>query len=404
MAARSWFYRLFLTALLALAAVMVAGVITLRWDHQHAVTLPRPSGPYPVGRTRFTWVKPVPTKGQQPQTNGSREVAVWLWYPAAPTAASRPADYMPATWRKAFTDASGFVMSQLLTRDLSLVHAHSYRDPPVSPKHPSYPVILMRPGGSALTTSLTTLAEDLASHGYFVVGFDVPYLSTVVVLPDSSVIHRSHAASLEGSPPEKKAKLAEQLLHIWTHDAGFVVDRLDRLNHHDPAGRFTGRLDLNRIGAFGHSFGGAQALQFCHVDERCKAGMDIDGIPFGSVAHDGIEKPVMFLLSDHGNLAAGDNRQAMDRFASIYKHLPPDRLFLYIQGTNHFSFSDQVYLKSRMVMGLIQWVLHETGKRRALAITSAYIHTFFDTYLNGVPPGALEGLQEHYPEVHRIRP
>jgi predicted dienelactone hydrolase len=35
----------------------------------------------------------------------------------------------------------------------------------------------MRAGGGGLTTDYTTLAEDLASHGYIVVGFDAPYPS-----------------------------------------------------------------------------------------------------------------------------------------------------------------------------------------------------------------------------------
>ena len=31
------------------------------------------------------------------------------------------------------------------------------------------------------------------------------------------------------------------------------------------------KLEIARLGVFGHSFGGATALQFCHDDSRCKA-------------------------------------------------------------------------------------------------------------------------------------
>jgi predicted dienelactone hydrolase len=41
-----------------------------------------------------------------------------------------------------------------------------------------------------LTIDFTTLAEDLASHGYVVVGFDAPYRTFVVVLPDNRVVIR----------------------------------------------------------------------------------------------------------------------------------------------------------------------------------------------------------------------
>ncbi len=52
-----------------------------------------------------------------------------------------------------------------------------------------------------------------------------------------------------------------------------------------------------------NSFGGATAAQFCHDDPRCKAGIDVDGAPFGSVGREGLHQPFMFLLSDqsHGS-------------------------------------------------------------------------------------------------------
>jgi pimeloyl-ACP methyl ester carboxylesterase len=78
----------------------------------------------------------------------------------------------------------------------------------------------------------------------------------------------------------------------------FVVDQLQRLNA-DSSETFAARMDLQRLGMFGHSFGGATALEFCHQDSRCKAALDMDGIPFGSVVPEGLSKPGMFLLSDH---------------------------------------------------------------------------------------------------------
>lgn len=43
-------------------------------------------------------------------------------------------------------------------------------------------------------------------------------------------------------------------------DMGLAVDQLDRLTKCDPSRKFLGRLDLRRIGVFGHSLGGAVAL------------------------------------------------------------------------------------------------------------------------------------------------
>ena len=75
----------------------------------------------------------------------------------------------------------------------------------------------------------------------------------------------------------------------------FALDQLDRLNTSDPSGRFRGRLDMQRVGAFGHSLSGATALKFCLNDSRCKAGIDIDGALLGDVVREGVSQPTMFL-------------------------------------------------------------------------------------------------------------
>lgn len=95
--------------------------------------------------------------------------------PAAPAASVSAAEYLPGPWRAADMRYSGVLMSRFLTRDLSKVHVHSKRDAALSPMESSYPVVILRAGGGALTTSYTTLAENLASRGYIVVGFDAPY-------------------------------------------------------------------------------------------------------------------------------------------------------------------------------------------------------------------------------------
>ena len=87
----------------------------------------------------------------------------------------------------------------------------------------------------------------------------------------------------------------------------------------DASGRFTGRLDMTRVGIFGHSFGGATAAQFCHEDSRCKAGIDVDGAPHGSVIQAGIRQPFMFLLSDHGHSSDPESRQIEADIQSIYR-------------------------------------------------------------------------------------
>ena len=130
-----------------------------------------------------------------------------------------------------------------------------------------------------------------------VVGFDAPYRSFVVVFPDGREIARAPQNNSDVVSRPLQEQLANTLAQAWSADMGFALDQLERLNASDPSGRFLGRLDMQRVGVFGHSLGGATALQFCHDDSRCEAGIDVDGAPLGSVVTDGVTQPFMFLLA-----------------------------------------------------------------------------------------------------------
>ena len=395
-------------ALLALLAIPV--LLGLMWlDHKRETTLPTPTGPFAVGRATYVWSDPAQADTMAPQPSTKRELLAWIWYPAAPRQPSQMFDdYLPAPWRTALERQSGAVLTQFLTRDLSRVRAHSIRDAEISPQQRSYPVVFMRAGLAALTTDYTTLAEDLASHGYVVVGFEAPYRSFVVVFPDGRVIARTaqNNADLLGGPQQEQ--LANKLLRAWSADVGFAMNQLEWLNASDPSGRFLGRLDMQRVGVFGHSLGGATALQFCHDDSRCKAGIDVDGAPLGSVVADGVTQPFMFLLSDHrGESDAGEPeaiRQAGANIHSIYDRLPGDRrLMIMIRGAGHYGFSDNgAMLKSPLVMRVLRAVgVVRLDGRRQVALAAHYISAFFDVYLKGAPASELKSRPE-YTEIEYV--
>src|SRR6267143_285656 len=383
-----------LAALAIFAVVGLTMLLALLWrEHKTEVTLPAPTGHFAVGRTTYTWVNNAETDELAPSSGAKRDVVVLIWYPSAAAKSAAPVEYLPAAWRLALAQHSGVLMSQFFTRDLSLVQAHSTSDPDISPEQRSYPVVIMRAGGGALTTDFTTHAEDLASHGYIVVG-----------LPGNRVVIRPPTNDPENLQADQANRLINRLLPRWTTDTAFVVTQLGHLNAADPSGKFTGRLDMQRLGMFGHSFGGATALQFCHDDPRCKAGIDIDGAPYGSVVQEGLKQPFMFILSDHHReLSEPAGRQIMADIQSIYGRLPSGRLLITIRRANHFSFSDQMLLKSHYVIVLLRiFGFGGLDGRRGLAITAEYVRTFFDVYLKDAPIALLNKPSQLSPEVQFV--
>jgi dienelactone hydrolase len=392
-------------AALAMLGVLGVGALwaSLWLERRIEITLPTPTGSFAVGRAIYDWTDDVTPDTLAPVPGTKRELLVWIWYPSAAGQSVVMDDYVPAQMRKAAGPASGPM--GFLTRDASKVHGHSTRDSDVSPQQRSYSVVIMRAGASAGVVNYSTLAEDLASHGYVVVGFDAPYRTGLVVFPDGRVTRRTPENNPELCAAEvqsQRDRCVNKLLTAWTADVGFVLDRLERLNNSDVSGTFTGRLDMTRVGVFGHSFGGATAAQFCHDDSRCKAGIDVDGQPFGSVVQAGIRQPFMFLLSDHGTSSDPVTRQIEANIQSIYDRLPPDgRLRVAIRGANHFLFSDDgALLKSHIVLRVLRMLgIVGIDGRRQLAVTAYCVHTFFDAYLKGARVSRLTISSPLYPEI-----
>lgn len=178
---------------------------------------------------------------------------------------------------------------------------------------------------------------------------------------------------------------------MWTADTRFLLDEVARLNASDPSGRFTGRLNLNSVGIAGHSFGGATAAQFCHDDDRCRAGIDIDGALYRSVVPEGVGQPFLFLLSDHGDDWLSPNCEICVNIRSAAKRASGDKLIVTLNRAHHFTFSDLALTQSRILRSALTALGGPGGldSRTGLASTTRYVREFFGVHLRGAPREAL---------------
>src|SRR5262249_8802931 len=122
-------------------------------------TLPTPTGPHAVGRTSLEIVDPDRQEIYSSNPADRRELVLWTWYPAAAGSRAAPAAYLPGSW-SAIGDALGL--------DVAGAPAHAVDNaPPASGG--ALPVLLLSPSGFS-PLLMTAIGEELASHGYVVVG------------------------------------------------------------------------------------------------------------------------------------------------------------------------------------------------------------------------------------------
>lgn len=381
------YLRLLLKILLAASLLFVVAIATLSMvvqaQRSAPVTLPAPTGPYAVGRTLYDWVDPSRTETFAPKPDTHRELMIWVWYPATPPPGAHTAPYLPPKWEQVVDDdwaRSG------LTQRASSISTHSFADAPLSSAQASYPVLMMQPGMGRIPADYTVLAESLASHGYIVVGITPPYSASTVVFPDGRVVHTALAAADAADP--------NQLVTVWAADVHFVLGQLDQLTT-TPQNRWTGRLDLSRLGFFGHSFGGASAAEACRLESRCKAALDIDGTPYGAVVQTGLRQPFMFLLSEPAQQQSTSSDYRDIR--ALYQHLSGHGYMATIRGAKHDNYLDLAVCFAPVLK--IAGGLGSIDGQRGLAITNTYIQAFFDASLGQGTTPLLEGPSTAYPEV-----
>jgi hypothetical protein len=372
--------------------------------------LPEPTGEHAVGRLSYDLVDSTRIEIYAANEDDRRELAVFVWYPAEEGAAAR-APYLPQAWTPV-TDFLGI--------DVAGLRSHAVDDATVAGDNSAYPVLLLSPSGFP-PLLLSAIAEELASHGFIVVGVNHTYETAVTALADGRVVPMNPAAIGGALGPQigshddvfrQRASVCE----YKAADLASVADQLERLNL-DSGDRLAGRLDLGRFAALGHSFGGNAALEWCRNDERCRAAVNLDGALWSDVGRVGLDRPVLQVLAEHGEfaIAAEDAVKAgaapnVDWFEAekaitfggwrtVQQRAKPGYT-AQIRGATHVSFMDVPFLP--LTDGsIVKPGVDATNiePQRMWRVTCDLMLAFFARHLNGATAPVLDGLAAEYPEL-----
>ena len=281
--------------------------------------LPSPTGAYCIGKTGFHLVDTSREETNTPDTTDRRELHVKVWYPAATSRTGQRAAYLDP--------AIGAMVKAALSLPAdapdTLTNAQADAPPPLGGR---YPVVLFSPGYAAVVEGYSAMLEDLASQGVVVVAIDHPYVSGVTPLSSGEIVQALDLNTQAGDL-EQLLPLLEKAASTLVGDQRHVLDWL----HGSDIGLLRGHVDLTRIGVYGHSIGGAAALQTTRLDERARAGLNIDGRPLGELSGPW-SKPLMFLLAENHS-----EDPAVDAVLGAATG-PHDRVV--VPGSGHMDFSD----------------------------------------------------------------
>ncbi|MHA2352667.1 MAG: alpha/beta hydrolase family protein [Candidatus Thorarchaeota archaeon] len=362
--------------IIIVAVVLVSSSLYLnsQWP---AFWLPTPSGEYTIGTVTFELTDDNRNETFTELPNDHRRILIRAWYPADTVAGHRMAPYVYAPGQFGTGIEQSYGNPAYQVSHFQLTKTHSYLNAPLSQAETSFPVLIFSHGGGSIIMQYTVLMEEMASNGYIVFSIGHSYESAVVSFPDGSVIY-------EATPQISRL----ESLHIWTDDKTFLVDQLEIADNPDIPSLLWDGMDLNTIGVFGHSRGGATAEHVILEDARFDAGISFDSPHRGNSLTMSMTKPYMLMFGpDYGNPEMAD---------TVFIRAEGTCYGLFINGTRHWNFADVSIwtptLRSTGALGSIDGY-------RMLDIMNAYVLAFFNEHLQGITSPLLDGPSLDYPEV-----
>ena len=366
----------------ALTTALVEAQDTEPTEAAFIFSLPEPTGPFAVGVTSRHWIDQAREESiTVNDPDDQREVLVDFWYPSTVENGAVAAPYFP--YPEAQVNGLNEILRSynysplLQVQDFAGQASHSYQNPAVAPQEATYPVLIFSHGWGGFPHVYTSILQEVASHGYVVAAINHPYVASTTTFPDGRVV----LGRFDLDP--------DMLAAIMSDDHQFVLNQLETLNANDPEDLFTGRLNLQQVGVFGHSLGGLAATSTLLADNRFGAGMSIDGGLALSVRNEGIDQPFMYMAARGGELGAFAFRNFRGSVTTIR-----------VATFEHNNFTDGALFSVPFLL------VRPTEGDRSPVVTDAYILAFFDHTLRGEPAPLLEGASPDFPEVSivTIRP
>lgn len=369
-------------------------------------TLPEPRGNYVVG-TQTIHVKTERPEEITKDPIDKREFLCKIWYPSEADVSGLDGEsYLDPAGREGFATKYGLPANALSYLDY--VDTYVYPEIPVA--EGKFPILLFSHGYGSKATGYYALLTEIASQGYIIINMNHTYESLGATFPDGSKKYFDYQyqqermawdaelmdpmikAFDEGMEFEKRHPIVlpairnyqeKEVQAGWAEDLVHVLDLLEQWN---TEGFLKNKLDLDKIGIFGHSVGGGTAGRVAMQDGRIKAAANLDGIQWGAKIDTVYHLPYLFISADWP-------AEHHDINSHIYLKKSSDYFYeAKLLNSGHPNFMDIPFMVT------IQAVSQSGDIDPALGteITTQLLTTFFDRHLRSSADADMLGIAEQY--------
>jgi hypothetical protein len=357
--------------------------------------LPEPMGDFSVGTKNIYLEDTSRLETITDEPDDLRRITVKMYYPSEANL-ENPEKYLTNGVAAGFATNKG--IPPFAFSHFDLIPTHAEKGLPI--KTATFPLIILSHGYLWNVELYPSIIENLVSRGYIVAGIQHSYEAPIVhwknekIYPNQAYFNKMNTlmnhdifGQLEvkfknEKDAAKRLILMKEMMHMlpynesverWQKDISFTIDELTKLNQTEKSEWFN-KMDFDKIGVFGHSFGGAAAAEATAFDTRIKAGVNLDGAQWGKLIDTTLNTPFMAMCADR------DYETFNSPNFFIFEQAAKDDFYeVLIKNTGHANFGSLGHWTS----------LHDFTETGAInptkmsTYTSTLLLAFFDKYLNG---------------------
>jgi pimeloyl-ACP methyl ester carboxylesterase len=303
-------------------------------------SIPEPTGNLLVGT--FSWdIHTDRLELYASDSEATRSFRAQAWYPASTSTTK-------ALWLGdgSFTSqglAIDFGFPGFIFDHLKNIKSHSYDDAPIL--EGSYPLVIISHGWSGFRQLHTDLAEELASHGFIVIGIEHTYGSVGTVFDDGTKLTVNRDALPPRSTTPNFLDYANVLVNTYAGDIVSVLDQIESYNNNDLRANLFKNINLSSVTLIGHSTGGGAAVKVGITDSRISSviGLDAWVEPLKeNELKQGLSIPSLLIRSEGWYISF--NNQYLK---TLIESSPLTPIAFQMNGTTHYDFG-MVYMFSTL--------------------------------------------------------
>ena len=262
----------------------------------------------------------------------------------------------------------------------------------------TYPLLVFSHGAYGIKASNTSTYTELASHGYVVVSIDHPYHSFftrsedgTVAMVDSDFSHEVENMNKGVYSNEELYNIIQKWMKLRTEDMDFVIDTILKKAKSDSNPIYQ-NINIEKIGVFGHSMGGAASVWLGREREDIGAVVNIDAPFFSELAYNKADDH--FVASSKAyttplfNIYSDDVWRQLDITPVYVANKLNNKQFegaytTHFKGSKHLSLTD-LPLFSPILANMVQGGKANIEPYYCIEMENELILQFFDYELKGI--------------------